>query len=64
MEFIGKEQTDLNIKLQYRNQADTLYIEGLWDNQDVTAVLIRRDKSNYNLTNTSFHWIQEQPNNQ
>jgi hypothetical protein len=64
MEFIGKKLSDLNIRLQYKNQTDTFYIEGLWDNQDVKAVLIRRDKTNYNLTNTSFHWIQEQPNNQ
>jgi hypothetical protein len=64
MEFIGKESTDLNIKLQYKNQADTFYIEGQWHDQYLKAVLIRRDKTNYNLTNTGFHWIQEQPNNQ
>ena len=61
--FTAFSNENKKFNLHYAISMDTLVLNGIIDKDSVYVRAIRKDRSDFRLTNRGFHWINEYPFN-
>jgi hypothetical protein len=64
MQFKEWEHEQLEFIANYKQMGKSFSLSGIWRGLQFQGLFTKRDKHDLLLTNTGFHWIQDQPNNQ